>query len=532
MGDERIPFQTRQVRSLCQLEELAPEWASLLAITPAVSGFQSLGWVRSSWEFLARPGDSLFVTVVTLDQLPVAIFPNQVTRGGHLTFIGTCVSNYCGPLYDPVHLAGVVAAWADCVVSAPHIRSIELVGLREGSPFLDVARSLTLGSWAPPLVVRTNPCPEVDLSAGWEAIHGRHKSKQRSTWKRKERRLARLGDYRFDETEDPEEIASVMPRLFSLFQRRWGGQHITAGFGKGYEGFQIHAARLAGAEGHVRLSLLRLDGEIIAFSYGIRAASVTASYVLAHDDLFSRYSVGLLLLLRVLEAAAGRGDPVYDFSLGETEYKTLWASGERGVFELFWGRGRWMRFALNRARGAARSVPWLRRAKVKGVRLLIPEKLASQGLSDSPGIGVGQGSADGRWYVYRVNPLSKEGIRTARWSFRDMRERLSPRLLEIAIERSFRGDELVVVSDGGAVTGVVWMASGGRRVRVLGGGTDVSAEEPVYYHPIPVDQASPEDLVSTLTQGQPYVVVTPIPLVGREGIRLLNEFVADANLSS
>src|ERR1051325_10294375 len=73
---------------------------------------------------------------------------------------------------------------------------------------------------------------------------------------------------------------------------------------------------------------------------GTRARGIPSSSAPGHDNPLNVFSPGQLLLVRPLEAAARRGDPEYDFSLGEEAYKEAWASSTRGVFRVLrWRRG-------------------------------------------------------------------------------------------------------------------------------------------------------------------------------------------------
>jgi len=520
-------FTVEVITELAQLDGLAPRWSSLLSRTPYGSGFQSLGWVRACCEHLSRGGDQLFVMVVSHHGDVVAIFPTQLNEGC-LTFVGRGLSNYSGPVYDAQYTPQVVDAWIQYIESADHIRSVDLFGLREGTPLLAVLRSRTIRRLGRPLVCEINSCPEIDLTSGWDTIVGRHKSKQRAGWRKKERRLSALGKYQFIETDDHEQISAAMPRLSSLFGDRWEGQRISGGFTRALESFHTATLKYSRDDRYIRLSMLTLDDEIIAFSYGVRAANVTSSYLLAHDLRFNTFSVGLLLVIRVLEAASRRGDPMYDFSLGSAEYKAQWATGERGVHRVLWGRHRWVKFLSSRAWVRARSVGWLRHLKRHGVGALRGERRVT--VPDTPGLPCG---ASGHWYIHRVAGESQANSSLSPRPYGYISQHLSPQLLKLAIERSFRGDELLVSSDESGVDGVVWRAAESRRATVTANSEMVLATDVVYYHPSVRDEVLLEDFISQLVSGQEScVVVTVKPLPEMTGVTFCDQFSADLSFSS
>jgi CelD/BcsL family acetyltransferase involved in cellulose biosynthesis len=507
--------------SLEELERLTSVWDSLLRITPGGSGFQSLGWIRACWEYLARDHDRLFVTAVARGDVVIAIFPTMV-RSGCLSFIGRGVSNYAGPVYDPTFANDVVTGWSMFLGGERSVSCVDLFGLRDGTPFTDLVQWLPIPRLGRPLVSTTNVCPETDLREGWTALLGRHKSKQRASWKKKERRLSSLGDLRFVETEDPSEITAAMPRMSSLLRARWEGQRISGGLAPQLEPFHAAAAKYAGKDGHLRLSTLTLDGEIIAFSYGVRSGNITTSYLLAHDERFQLYSAGLLLVLHVLEAAAERGDPAYDFSLGSAEYKSLWATGERMVYRVLWGRRRGTRYLADRAWVRLRSVPWLRELKRRGPGAFLPKRPAP--IPDSPGLPSG---VSGSWFVYRVDSPGSSPFPLVHESYKYWEEHLSPRLLNLALERHFRGDDLLVAPGDAAPLAVVWRAATARHKVVTGTVTATQHGEAVFYHPVVAAGPTLEDFVANLAASGPYVIVTPMRLRPSRHVAYCGRFHAD-----
>ncbi len=526
MTTSAATLQVQVLRQLDELDALDGAWRSLLAVTPSVSGFQSAPWVTAYWEALPHKGQSLFITVIEDHGRVVAIFPTQVSETGRLSFIGVQVSNYSGPLFEPEQLPEIVAAWARFIERTPEISSIDLSGLRETSPFFRFLHESSLPGWGEPLSVHTNVCPYVDLRAGWEALYGRHKSKQRANWKRKWARLAQLGELEFIETASRDDILREMPHLFSLYEARWAGhRNASAAFSFRHQAFQTAALGTDSEADHVQLSMLRLDKEVIAYAYGIRSQSITSSYVLAHNDLLKSYSPGLLLLLRILEAACRRGDPAYDFSLGETSYKELWATGQSSVYRMLWGRGRWPRFLWQRAWVAGRSVEWLRTLKLRGPRVMLRGREEEELAPDEPGLPAGQ---PGFWFSHRVlEPPTTRKLEFDNWSYEEMNRCLSPRLLELALDRNFRGDELVAVRDGDRLIGVAWRACTARRALIASDEAITKSKEVIWYHPVAAEGIHLETLVLALGKEASCIVVSGRALESGDRIQQLGRFPAD-----
>jgi CelD/BcsL family acetyltransferase involved in cellulose biosynthesis/ribosomal protein S18 acetylase RimI-like enzyme len=504
--------------NLDDVRALAGDWARLWCRTPEVSGFQSLEWLLACWE--AAPSNAaICVMVVRAAGRSVAIFPTELGRDGRLSFIGSRLSNYSGPVYERSMLLAAVAAWRDAVSSDRRITSVDLSGLRERSPFFHALLAASPPRWGKARVVQTHVCPEVTLREGWAAVLGRHKARQRSNWRRKWSSLEQLGTLEFAETSDPREIEAVFPRLFQLYTARWRAKQIRGAFAEERYAVQLEGARQLGDRGLVRLSLLRLVGEVIAFAYAVRGIDSSTSYVLAHDARFEVFSPGLLLLTRLLEAAANRGDAFYDFSLGEAPYKAIWASGEQRVFCVLWGRGSRLTALKRWLWTGARSITALKRLKQAGIGAL----LGDEELPDAPGFVAGR---PGTWFVYEAGgERDPAGYRFRPLEYREMRTLFSPRLLALALERHYRGDRALAIERDGGALGAVWEAAPPRWSTVIGGGLEGS-DGSVYYHPVVAPGRSLAQVVPAFLGARRVVMVTSTRLSQTE-LREAFRFSAD-----
>jgi len=383
------PVVVRVASTMEELESLGGRWEALRQLTTGASGFCAASFVRGI--LAANPSDPPYVLVAEHEGVVVGILP-LVAAGRVARSVGAGLVNYMGAVHLPEWIDGCTEAWLRHLDSDSRIATMDLHGLRDSTALLHAL--LRQGDVA---VACTNVCPEVDLRSGLEPVRSRHKAKQRAAWARKHRRLSELGRVRFEETDDPDVMLALLPRLFELFEGRWTTRQTEGGFATNQRGF--HRTVLQHLDRNVfRLSLLLLDGDVIAFSYGLQADGGTTSYVLAHDDRFRACSPGLLLLVEVLEAATGRRDTHYDFSLGRAPYKDSWADEEQRVYRVVAGEHRQRLAAQSRVWTVLRDVPRLRRLKLEGVSALWQDRPAAPVSADGPGI---QAGPEGLWFVQR-----------------------------------------------------------------------------------------------------------------------------------
>lgn len=175
----------------------------------------------------------------------------------------------------------------------------------------------------------------IDVEKGYETYESvlrTQSPKFLKTTLAKERRLdRRAGPVRFVFDErDPAALRALMEWKSAQY-RRTGRQDRFA---------REWIARLVGRLAETRasqctgtLSVLYAGGRPVAAHFGLRSASVLACWFPAYDPEFAKYSPGLVLHLRMAEAAAAEGIGLLDLGRGPAEYKDALRTGELAVYE-------------------------------------------------------------------------------------------------------------------------------------------------------------------------------------------------------
>jgi CelD/BcsL family acetyltransferase involved in cellulose biosynthesis len=181
---------------------------------------------------------------------------------------------------------------------------------------------------------RLHGSPIMDLTGGY-AEYVAARAKQTNAIKslaRKVRKLEReVGEVRFEfDSADPAVLPALMrwksaqylrTKARDQFANPWVNQVVT-------ELLQASAAECTGT-----LSVLYAGGRPVAAHFGLRSDAVLSYWFPAYDPEFGRYSTGLILLLRMAEAAAACGVRSVDLGRGQQRYKDELASYELPVAE-------------------------------------------------------------------------------------------------------------------------------------------------------------------------------------------------------
>ncbi|TJZ43480.1 GNAT family N-acetyltransferase [Streptomyces piniterrae] len=330
-------------------------WTALQSAAPAL-GAPHLANPFLSPEFALAVGrcrGGVRIAVFREDGRPAAFLPFQRSALGVGRAIGLGVSDAQGLVHRPgfrwdagelLHACGLSVLDFDHLVAGQH-------------PFENGT-------------LRPHPSPVIDLDQGFEDYLERLRAKSptfvRTTLSRGRRLGRAVGPLRYVHDErDPAALRTLI-RWKSAQYRRTGRSDRFA---------HDWIVRLVRELFHTRndsfaglLSVLYAGERPVAAHFGPRSGSVLCSWFPAYDREYAKYSPGLVLHLRMAEAAAAASMAYFDLGRGDARYKDSLKTRELRVAEGWVMRphpvalGHWARRAPVRAlRDAVLARPELRR---------------------------------------------------------------------------------------------------------------------------------------------------------------------------
>lgn len=263
-----------------------------------------------------RPGAR--VAVLMDEGSPVGYFPFERGRLGRGRAIGLGVSDSQGAVLRPG-----IGLDARALLRACGLSSWEFDNLEAGQ------------RWFLPHTAEELASPVVDLGDGFESYRERLRRKSPGLLRQtlaKERRLARqVGEVRFvHDARDPEALRALMAWKSAQY-RRTGRRDRFA------QEWIVRLVELlaGGEEAECRgvLSVLYAAGRPVAAHFGLCSRTVLSWWFPAYDPAYARYSPGVLLHLRMLEAAAAGGIATVDLGSGPARYKDSFKTRDIPVYE-------------------------------------------------------------------------------------------------------------------------------------------------------------------------------------------------------
>jgi CelD/BcsL family acetyltransferase involved in cellulose biosynthesis len=284
------------------------------------------------------------VVVAEQDGIPVGFLPFQNERRGQRVAVGGSLNDFQGLISD---------ADADCDFA-------ELLR-HAGIDLLNCSKLLDWQAQMSPFILRRNPSPIIDLSAGfegWESGLKDNGCEQLKQLARKERKLGReCGDVRFEFHTTSDSVLQTLVRWKRDQYSRTGELDV---FSLNWPAHLLSHLLSSDSPLQPVLSALYAGKVLVAAHYGLSNASVCHWWFPGYDPEYGKYSPGKILLRHILKESAIRGITRFDFGAGDESYKYSFANNSVEICRTVIDRNaarRWLGTRWFRARMALKSSP-------------------------------------------------------------------------------------------------------------------------------------------------------------------------------
>jgi CelD/BcsL family acetyltransferase involved in cellulose biosynthesis len=301
-------------------EDVLGDWRELYPVANA-SCYQSFEFVSSWFETLGRDQKLEPMIVVARDaaRQPLALLPLALERRGYVrivSFVGGSDSNFnLGLFRRGVEFSeGAMLRLLQTAGRSATLRP-DLYFLRnQPSRFDGVVNPLVLSASQPsPSSAYGTALPDVA-----KALDARQSKDTRKKLRRKEARLAELGEVRYEHRASGALASEIARSLIEQKSKQFGSRFESAAFAAFLERLSSFDAERA-----LELHALTLSGRIVATYAGLahrgRFSAMLNSYDM--DEQVARCSPGELLLHALLRNLVARGFTRFDLGVGEARYK-------------------------------------------------------------------------------------------------------------------------------------------------------------------------------------------------------------------
>ncbi len=364
------------LRSREEFAAIRDAWTQLRSEHPAPSPFLHWIWFDCFWAEMLPRGAPAAVVTVWRDGSLIGAAPVCVTtsRLGPLAFpLVTGMENAHSPSYT--WLLSADAQTADLAAGEIVGAVRDLGGPNAGVTWGNAPRHCAATDAARESLARAGlrvvwrpgrPHRVVNFADGAEALLATFSSNMRAKLRKSARRLARMGEVRFDEVSARPDLDAQLAAAWELEARGWKGRAGTAvAHDERLRRFYNSVATGLASEQRFRLFTLACGDRTVAFLYGLVEGDRLHGLKFSYDPDFAWASPGHVILWRIIEHIEDSGVIILDLGR-DSDFKAHW-NGELVETGAIYGIARGGRGAL--AMLARKGwAPLLRRLKVGRVK--------------------------------------------------------------------------------------------------------------------------------------------------------------------
>lgn len=327
-------FHVEYIRTKDAFSALRDEWNELLAHSMRDNPFLTHQWLEAWWEFYGKQ-DLLVITVRDNTHKLIGCLPLYRTK--YMGILPVSILRFVGNNKVSSDFVECIAingseerVYKECikaVMDSPLSWDILLLrDVLDGSRF----HKYMMNAGLQDLETFMDPgkvCPCLSLPSSWSVLLDglSKKVKQRIGYHR--RALDRLGQVELELLTDSGSLALALDdvvrlRNDRLDQKGLASQKVT----RNYVNFHRNVMHQFLMCDRLRLFFLKINGLRVAYLYSFAGADCIYFYQTGFDKLWSRYSVGFVLLGMVLQRSIEDGVRHFEFLRGDERYKYEWGN--------------------------------------------------------------------------------------------------------------------------------------------------------------------------------------------------------------
>lgn len=307
------------------LELQRPAWEAIRSRIPRPNPYLHLDWLAPWWKHCGQGT----VHVVRVDApntgraigfAPFFVRPRSFRHPFRtLSFLGSKRTDYLDCLVDPANAISFFRELAQHILTVP-VSMLQLHDLPHESPTPRMLGDALGALGVPCEVVPGNPCVGVPLPRSFDEWLARLSPRTRRDIAYDRRYIEKHFDVEVAEFARPEEMDRALEALRTVYEQRWPDSASSLASDRQWN-FASSVARSAANRGAYRVWVLYGDGAPAAALSGCFEGGILYADVFAHAPRFHGWSVGSVLLGRIIEQGIAEGWNEMDLSRGDEAYK-------------------------------------------------------------------------------------------------------------------------------------------------------------------------------------------------------------------
>jgi CelD/BcsL family acetyltransferase involved in cellulose biosynthesis len=322
------------IRDIEIVKKYEDKWLEILQVQANGITFIELDWIISWWDYFGEQYE-LFIIMLKEDVKILGFFPFMITKKGgykELSFIGKPEASYMDFIIEDKYKEKAISYIMDFLLKVKGKYLFNLHGIFEDSLSYKVIVQY-LQQRNIPFFIHELPFYYQEINGDFENYLNKHfSSKTRQTMRRKENRLNKLGEVKFEKSSPKN-----LEQAFRIHDKRWQRKVGNSKFSEGRSEQFFKDLHLNTEDSSFKstIDVITLNSKVIAFIYGFTCRGRYTFYRIAHDDDFYLFSPGELVLREKIKQCTENDIKIFDFGAGYEPYKADWSDNWINVDTIF-----------------------------------------------------------------------------------------------------------------------------------------------------------------------------------------------------
>lgn len=331
-------LRVREINEYDEIIEMREQWSDVLRRSRDNNIFLTWEWLSTWWKHYGK-GRELVILLAHDGERLAAIAPLMHSVNGISGFRLSKI----GFFTEHTDYRNFILAEkeAECLklflkyLNTLDWDSLEFRDIPETAESLALLRKMLTEDYALNEFV-SSECPYLPLPASWDVLAKSLSGNMRRNLRRRMKRLKEEYEVAFGRQDGIDSLRQGMKTFFFLHQKRWASKGLRGSFGEDprFRDFLLDIARCFAEKQWLNLSFLTANDEPISAALCFEYNRILYYYHPGFDPEYSKYGVGNLLIMRLIQDSIQRGLDEFDFLRGDEDYKNDWTSLSRSSFEV------------------------------------------------------------------------------------------------------------------------------------------------------------------------------------------------------
>ncbi len=323
--------EIKVIRNLEELSKYKEVWNKILADNQNTNPFLEYDWIENWWNYLGIR-HSLFIIILKVKERVVGICPFMIRKRRlfrEITFVGYPEASYMDFILTGEGRADGVEAAIEYIRSLHGSYIFHLHGFVEESYALEKLKNY-FDKIHTKFSIRNFEAPYFNIHSDFSSYFKcRSKYNSIKTLIRSKNKIENSGNVIYKQLN-----SSEIDDCFQLHEMRWKRKYDTSNFSeKEHRKFFRDIANKENLSFQVYVYGMKLGKRLIAFTFGFLCNGTYYFYRICHDNDFSVYGPGKIILMKLIEACFLKEMLVFDFGLGYARYKSEWTDNKNIIHE-------------------------------------------------------------------------------------------------------------------------------------------------------------------------------------------------------